>query len=272
MKVVILCGGKGTRLHEETDYRPKPLVAIGGKPILWHIMKLYSAHGFHEFVLCLGYKGEMIKDYFLNYDLYNSDFTVELGNKRIVKNNNAAQDEANWKVSLVNTGLETMTGGRLARIRAYIGADEDFLVTYGDGVSDLNVPELVRFHREGGRTVTLTGVHPVGRFGELGIEGDAVRNFVEKPASSESWINGGFFVMNRKVFDYLDGDDCVLERNPLAQLAAEDELGVYRHPGYWRCMDTLRDMDALNHEWETNNAPWKIWSDRPVLTQLGRAA
>src|SRR5579859_203773 len=262
MQVMILCGGKGTRLREETEYRPKPMVAIGGKPILWHIMKTYSAYGFHDFILCLGYKGEMIKDYFMNYDLLNCDFTIELGSKRIVKDS-VAHDEANWKVSLVDTGLETMTGGRLARIRDYIGDDEDFLFTYGDGVSDVNVPDLIRFHRLSGRTATLTGVHTVGRFGELSLNVDAVHRFAEKPVSSETWINGGYFVMNRKIFDYLDGDECVLELSPLGQLSAEEQLGVYRHPGYWQCMDTVRDMEKLNREWDSGHPPWKAWSDVP---------
>jgi glucose-1-phosphate cytidylyltransferase len=267
MKVVILCGGKGTRLREETEYRPKPLVNIGGKPILWHIMKLYSHHGFHDFVLCLGYKGEMIKDYFINYDLLNSDFTIQLGTKQIVRDN-VAHDEANWRVSLVDTGLETMTGGRVARIRKYIGNDENFLLTYGDGVCDVNVPELIRFHQQSGRTATLTGVHPVGRFGELAIDGDTVRQFAEKPASSDTWINGGFFVMNRAIFNYLDGDDCVLERTPLERLSAGDQLGVYRHPGYWQCMDTLRDMEQLNHEWASGRAPWKVWREPSEIARL----
>ena len=260
MKVVVLCGGQGTRLREETEYRPKPLVNIGGKPILWHIMKIYSAYGLHDFVLCLGYKGEMIKDYFINYDLLNSDFTIHMGSKQIVRDN-VAHDEANWRVSLVDTGLNTMTGGRLARVRRYIGSDEDFLLTYGDGVSDVNVCELIDFHRRSGRIATLTGVHPVGRFGELDLRGDSVRHFAEKPASSDTWINGGYFVMNRRIFDYLDGDDCILERGPLERLSAEGQLGVYRHPGFWQCMDTLRDMEHLNHEWASGRAPWQVWSD-----------
>jgi glucose-1-phosphate cytidylyltransferase len=271
MKVVILCGGKGTRLREETEYRPKPLVSIGGKPILWHIMKSYSAYGFHDFVLCLGYKGEMIKDYFINYDLLNSDFTIQLGTKQITRDN-VAHDEANWRVSLVDTGLETMTGGRVARIRDYIGADEDFLLTYGDGVSDVNVADLIEFHRSSARIATLTGVHPVGRFGELAVDGDAVRQFAEKPASSDAWINGGFFVLNRQIFDYLDGDACTLEREPLEQLSAAQQLGVYRHPGYWQCMDTLRDMEQLNHQWASGHAPWKVWSEPNDYPRLLAAA
>jgi glucose-1-phosphate cytidylyltransferase len=264
MKVVILCGGLGTRLREETEYRPKPLVNVGGKPILWHIMKTYSAYGLHDFVLCLGYKGEMIKDYFINYDLLNSDFTIQLGTKNIVRDN-VIHDEAKWRVSLVDTGMATMTGGRIARIRNYIGQDEEFLLTYGDGVSDVNVPELLRFHRQSGRIATLTGVHPVGRFGELSVDGSTVRSFAEKPAASDSWINGGYFVLNRRVFDYLDGDECVFERTPLERLSQDGELGVYRHPGYWQCMDTLRDMEQLNKEWASGDAPWKVWRDGAEL-------
>jgi glucose-1-phosphate cytidylyltransferase len=271
MKVVILCGGLGTRLREETEYRPKPLVNIGGKPILWHIMKTYSAYGFHEFVLCLGYKGDMIKDYFINYDLLNSDFTISLGTKQIVRNN-VAHDEANWQVSLVDTGLMTQTGGRLARIRDYIGSDPEFLVTYGDGVGDIDIPDLVRFHRQSGRIATLTGVHPIGRFGELSLDGSRVRSFAEKPPSSDTWINGGYFVLNSAVFDYFDGDQCVLERGPLERLSAEGQLGVYRHPGYWQCMDTLRDMDVLNQLWTSGEAPWKVWSNPCELPRLLNAA
>jgi glucose-1-phosphate cytidylyltransferase len=267
MKVVILCGGKGTRLREETEYRPKPLVAIGGKPILWHIMKTYSAYGFHEFVLCLGYKGEMIKDYFINYDLLNSDFTIQLGTKQIVRDH-VAHDEAKWRVSLVDTGLETMTGGRLARIRNYVGEDKEFMVTYGDGVADINIDALLNFHRLSGRTATLSGVHPVGRFGELAIDGDAVRTFAEKPTSSATWMNGGYFVMSTKIFDYLDGDECVLERDALEALSSAGQLGVYRHSGYWQCMDTLRDMETLNQQWATGNAPWRVWSDQSESSHL----
>ncbi len=271
MKVVILCGGQGTRLREETEYRPKPLVNIGGKPILWHIMKSYSAYSYHDFVLCLGYKGEMIKDYFINYDLLNSDFTIDLGTKRITRDN-VAHDEANWRVSLVDTGAETMTGGRIARIRNYIGNDEDFLLTYGDGVSDVDIDALVRFHRESGRIATLTGVHPVGRFGELSVADGAVRHFAEKPASSETWINGGYFVLNRRVFDYLDDDACVFERAPLERLSADGQLGVYQHPGYWQCMDTLRDVTDLNAVWASGRAPWKIWSTPDESPRLLAAA
>jgi glucose-1-phosphate cytidylyltransferase len=271
MKVVILCGGQGTRLREETEYRPKPMVAIGGKPILWHIMKTYSAYGFHDFILCLGYKGEMIKDYFINYDLLNSDFTIQLGSKQIVKDH-VSHDEARWRVSLVDTGLETMTGGRLARVRNYVEDDGEFMVTYGDGVADVNLDALLQFHRLSGRTVTLTGVHPVGRFGELAVDGDAVRNFAEKPSSSATWINGGFFVMSTRIFDYLDGDACVLEREALEGLSLANQLGVYRHPGYWQCMDTLRDMELLNKQWASGTAAWKVWPDQSGSPDLFAAA
>jgi glucose-1-phosphate cytidylyltransferase len=271
MKVVILCGGKGTRLREETEYRPKPLVSVGGRPILWHIMKTYSTYGFYDFVLCLGYKGEMIKDYFLNYDLLNSDFTIELGSKQVVKDN-VSHDEANWRVSLVDTGLETMTGGRISRIRHYIGNDEEFMVTYGDGVSDINIEQLLNFHRATGRIATVSGVHPVGRFGELTVAGNSVSHFAEKPASSDTWINGGYFVLSRRIFDYLDGDDCVFERGALERLAAEGQLGIYRHPGYWQCMDTVRDMETLNAEWASGHAAWKVWPDSTSQLRLLNAA
>jgi glucose-1-phosphate cytidylyltransferase len=259
MKVVILCGGKGTRLREETEYRPKPLVAIGGKPILWHIMKTYSAYGFHDFVLCLGYKGEMIKDYFINYDLRNTDFTIHLGTKQIVKNH-VAHDEARWRVSLVDTGLETMTGGRLARIRDYLDEDREFMVTYGDGVADVNIDALLDFHHHSGRTATVTGVHPVARFGELAVDGDAVRKFAEKPSSSATWMNGGFFVLSSEIFNYIDGDACVFERDALERLSLADQLGVYRHPGYWQCMDTMREMELLNQQWSSGNPQWNVWT------------
>jgi len=266
MKVVILCGGMGTRLREETEYRPKPLVTIGGKPILWHIMKTYSTYGFHDFILCLGYKGELIKDYFINYDLVNSDFTIELGSKRIVKDS-VAHDETNWRVSMVDTGLLTQTGGRLARIRKYLQGDEPFMLTYGDGVADIDINALVDFHRTSGRIATLSGVKPAARFGELELEGDAVQHFAEKPAG-ERWINGGYFVMSPRVFDYLDGDTTVLEREPLERLSADAQLGVFRHNGYWQCMDTLRDMDLLNQLWANGVAPWKVWSDEAPYMRL----
>lgn len=270
MKVVILCGGKGTRLREETEYRPKPLVPVGGRPILWHIMKIYSTFGFREFVLCLGYKGEMIKDYFLNYDLLNSDFTIHLGSKAI-KQDFVAHDEHDWRVTLVDTGQETQTGGRVARIRRYVEGDDAFMLTYGDGVAAIDIDALLQLHRRENRIATVTGVHPLGRFGELVLEADRhrVHRFAEKPLARESWINGGFFVFGRRVFDYLSGDDCVLEREPLERLARENELAVYCHDAYWQCMDTFRDVEALNQQWASGRPPWRVW-DRLPRTEENR--
>ncbi len=259
-KVVILCGGAGTRLREETEYRPKPMVAIGDKPILWHVMKIYSSFGFNDFILCLGFKGNVIRDYFLQYDISNSDVTVDMGTNQIVRHS-TFHDEDLWRVTLAETGLETMTGGRVKRIAKYI--DEDtFMVTYGDGVGNIDIPSLLRFHREMGRIATVTGVRPVARFGELYLSGDLVQRFQEKPQVEEGWINGGFFVFQRKIFDYIDRDETLLEREPLARLAAEGELAVYRHEGYWRCMDTVRDMEFLNEEWVCDNPPWAVWVKR----------
>lgn len=257
MQVVILCGGQGTRLREETESRPKPMVEIGGRPILWHIMKIYSTYGFNDFILCLGYKGEVIRNYFMQYDIQNSDFTIHLGTKKIVTHA-ANHDEGDWRVTLAETGPNTMTGGRIKRIERYISGDT-FMATYGDGVADINIPALLNFHYEMDCIATVTGVHPVARFGELSVDGNLVTSFREKPQVRESWINGGFFVFNRRVFDYLDGDDCVLEREPLERLAAEGELALFRHEGYWRCMDTYSDMELLNREWSSGHAPWRIW-------------
>jgi len=256
MKVVILCGGQGTRLREETEFRPKPMVEIGGKPILWHIMKIYAAHGFKDFVLALGYKGEQIKDYFLNYDLRNSDFSVELGSKRITTHA-ASHDEQDWRVTLADTGLATMTGGRVARLRPYLGR-EPFMLTYGDGLADVDLGELVRFHRERGRTATVTAVHPVARFGDMDLAGDLARSFHEK-SQARAWINGGFFVLEPEIFDYVKGDDCVLETEPMERLASAGQLAVYRHSRYWQCMDTLRDQQVLNETWAAGSAPWQVW-------------
>jgi glucose-1-phosphate cytidylyltransferase len=256
-KVVILCGGAGTRLREETEYKPKPMVAIGDKPILWHIMKIYSAFGFNDFVLCLGYKGDIIRNYFLNYDLLNSDFTIELGAKEIVSHA-TFHDEHRWLVTLAETDAQTMTGGRVKRIQQYIDGDT-FMLTYGDGVSDIDIEDLLRFHHEHGRIATVTAVHPTARFGELTLDGELAVSFGEKPQTQEGWVNGGFFVFNRKVFDYLGGDDCVLEREPLERLAAEGQLAAYRHTGYWQHMDTLRDMELLNSQWAGGSPPWAVW-------------
>ena len=256
MKVVILCGGQGTRLQQET--RPKPLVPIGDRPILWHIMKIYSAFGFNEFILCLGYKGEMIKQYFLNYDLASSDFTIHLGSKEITA---AAtkHDEHDWTVTLVDTGQSTMTGGRLALIRPYLNCDEPFMVTYGDGVGDIDIGALVEFHRGGGQLATLSGVRPRGRFGELELIDDRVQSFQEKPDTQHGWINGGFFVFEYSVLDYLVGESCVLEQEPLKRLSQDGELRAYRHFGYWQCMDTPRDLEELTEQCKEGNPPWQVW-------------
>ncbi len=258
MKVAILCGGLGTRLREETEYRPKPMVPIGTKPILWHIMKIYAAFGHREFALALGYKGEAIKDYFLNYDLRNSDFTLDLETKAITRMA-TAHDEHDWRVTFIETGEGTMTGGRVKRLAPYLEQEEQFMLTYGDGVTDLDVSALVRFHQRSGCVATVTGVRPLARFGELIVQGDKVVRFAEKPNQGEAWINGGFFVMTPRIFDYIDGDETLLEREPLERLAAEGQLAVFRHDGYWQCMDTYRDMQSLNERWESGSAPWKRW-------------
>ncbi len=258
MKVVILCGGKGTRLHEETEFRPKPMVPIGGRPILWHIIKIYAHHGLREFVACLGYRGEMIKEYFLAYEAMNSDFTVHLGKSQKVEFH-GAHHEQDYAVTLADTGQETMTGGRIKRIERYIDGDL-FMMTYGDGVADVNVPGLLEFHRSHGKVATMTVVRPVSRFGVVGLDEQASRvtSFVEKPELS-GWISAGFFVFHRRLFDYLSGDDCVLEQEPLRRLTAEGQLMAYRHDGCFFAMDTYRDYKALNEVWESGEAPWKVW-------------
>ncbi len=257
MKTVILCGGMGTRLREETEYRPKPMVDIGGKPILWHIMKIYSHYGFNEFVLCLGYKGEMIKEYFFHYDIMNNNFTIEIGQEKKIQVHNTST-ELKWKITLIDTGEKAMTGARVKRIQEYIDTDTFFL-TYGDGIGNINIQELLNFHNKHGKIGTVTGVSPLSRFGELIIEGDRVACFSEKPQLVEGWVNGGFFIFNQKVFDYLDDDDsCILERAPLENLAKDGQLMVYKHTGYWQCMDTYRDRELLIKEWESGNPKWKV--------------
>jgi glucose-1-phosphate cytidylyltransferase len=256
---MILCGGMGTRLREETDRRPKPMVEIGGRPILWHIMNLYAFHGHRDFVLCLGYKGHQIKDYFLNYEAHQSDLTVELGRQKSVTYHNS-HAEAGWRVTLAETGLQTQTGARVKRASRYIEGDR-FLLTYGDGVSDLDINALVAFHDAHGTIGTVTGVRPSSRFGELLTEGERVVQFSEKPRTHSGLINGGFFVFDRRILDYLtDDEDCVLEREPLERLAADGQLSVYQHEGFWHCMDTAKDLEHLNGMWGSGRAPWKVWA------------
>jgi glucose-1-phosphate cytidylyltransferase len=259
ISVVILAGGVGTRLAEETGTRPKPMVEIGGKPILWHIMKIYSHYGFEDFVLCLGYKGDAIRDFFLQYDFHNQDVTIELGDRRITSHD-PHNDEHGWRVTLAETGLHTSTGGRIKRVERYVRGDT-FMMTYGDGVSDINLASLLAFHREMGRIATVTGVRPGARFGELDVQGNIARRFREKPQVQEGWINGGFFVFEREIFERLNGDECVLEGEPLETLASEEELSVFKHLGYWQCMDTLRDVRLLENQWEAGDAPWAVWRE-----------
>lgn len=257
MKTVLLCGGQGTRLREETEYRPKPLVDVGGRPIIWHIMKLYARHGFQEFVLCLGYRGHMLKEYFLNYEAMNNDFTVSLGSKHRITYHDMHQEQ-DYAVTLAETGIDTMTGGRVARIKRFID-DDTFMLTYGDGLSDVNLSELVAFHKAHGRLATLTAVRPPSRFGMVAIDEDGtVESFVEKPIQ-DTWASAGFFVLNRRVFDYLEGDDCVFEQKPLQRLTAEGQLVAYRHEGFFYAMDTYREYLQLNEWWQAGRAPWKVW-------------
>lgn len=255
MKAVILAGGLGTRLSEETVSRPKPMVEIGGRPILWHIMKIYATHGINDFIICLGYKGYLVKEYFANYFLHMSDVTIDmLGNTTEIHQNNAEP----WRVTLVDTGAHSMTGGRLRRVRKYLG-DDDFCMTYGDGVGDINISQLIAFHHSKKRLATLTGTQPPGRFGALNIEGDRVLSFEEKPHGDGSWINGGFFVLSPKVIDYIQDDSTIWERDPMERLATEGELSVHLHHGFWQPMDTLRDSQLLEDLWRSGNAPWKVW-------------
>jgi len=260
MKVMILCGGMGTRLRELTEVRPKPMVEIGGRPILWHIMKLYAHHGMNEFVLCLGYKGAMIKEYFLNYETMNSDFSVQLGSKSDIVFHDQNHTEAGWTVTLADTGERTMTGGRVARAARYLDGSGTFAVTYGDGVTDVDLTTALTFHRRSGRLATLLGVRPPSRFGEL-VAGDGlVHAFNEKPQVTGGLINGGFFFFEPDFLRYVTTDeDCVLERTPLQRCAADGQLSVFQHDGYWQCMDTLRDWESLQAQWESGRAPWRVW-------------
>jgi glucose-1-phosphate cytidylyltransferase len=258
MKVVLLCGGLGTRLREETEFRPKPLVDVGGRPILWHIMKIFAHHGLRDFVVCLGYRGSLIKEYFLNYEAMNNDFSICLGRNGWLETH-GAHEEQDFRVTLAETGEHSQTGGRVRRVSRYLDGDT-FLVTYGDGVADVDVSALLKFHRRHGRLATVTTVRPISRFGLLDVGGSgAVRDFSEKP-QVEGWINAGFFVFERRVLDYLEGDDCVLEQGPLARLAREGQLMAWRHHGFFFAMDTYREYKALNELWSSGKAPWKMWA------------
>jgi len=256
-KVVILCGGKGTRLREETEYKPKPMIEIGGKPILWHIMKYYSHFGLNDFILCLGYKSEVIKEYFFNYHILNSDFTIDLGCRDMKVHTSCVEE--NWKITLVNTGTDTLKGARIKKIEKYIDSDY-FLLTYGDGVADADIHKLVDFHKSHGKIGTVTGVRPPSRFGEIEIRGLNVVKFTEKPQTSTGLINGGFFVLNKNIMNYLTEDeDCDFEKGALEVIAGEGNLMVYEHKGNWECMDTLRDTEYLNKLWDNGKAFWKLW-------------
>jgi len=258
MKVVILAGGLGTRISEESYLKPKPMIEIGDQPILWHIMKYYSSFGFHDFIICCGYKGHVIKEYFADYYLHRSDVTFDFSaENRMTVHQNVAEP---WRVTLVDTGLNAQTGARVKRVKKYIG-NEPFMLTYGDGVGNVDLNALLEQHRVSGKTATLTGVQPGGRFGVLDVEGQAVTGFREKAREDGGWINGGFMVMEPEIFEALsDGEDCVLEREPMEALARAGKLGIYRHSGFWQCMDTQRDRAWLEERWKTGNAPWKVWS------------
>ncbi len=255
-KVVILCGGMGTRLKEETEFRPKPLVEIGGRPILWHIMKIYAYYGYKDFVLCLGYKGNMIKEYFMNYECMNNDFTINLGHKRDITFH-GSHNEVDWNITLADTGLETNTGGRIKRIEKYI-KEPLFLATYGDGVADIDLDALLDYHLEKGKIATITGLHPLSKYGVFEVDGDGlVGSFKEKPRLDD-WVSGGFFVFDRRIFDYLD-ENSILEKEPMERLAREGKMAVYHHKGFWQSMDTFKDAMALNRIWNRGGVPWRIW-------------
>jgi glucose-1-phosphate cytidylyltransferase len=255
MKAVILAGGLGTRLVEETSARPKPMIEIGGKPVLWHIMKLYSFYGINEFIICLGYKGYIIKEYFANYFLHMSDVTFNMSNNKMKVHQNSAEP---WTVTLVDTGNDTLTGGRLKRVSSYIG-QEDFCFTYGDGLSDVDIGKLLEFHHSNDSLATMTAVQPPGRFGSLDLKQSKIIGFKEKPQGDGAWINGGFFVLSPGVIDYIEGDQTIWERGPIERLAQEGRLSAFNHQGFWQPMDTLRDKIHLEKLWDSGNAPWKVW-------------
>jgi glucose-1-phosphate cytidylyltransferase len=254
MKTVILAGGFGTRISEESHLKPKPMIEIGGKPILWHLMKIYSRYGINDFIICLGYKGYVIKEYFANYFLHMSDVTFDMENNRMEVHEKNAEP---WRVTLIDTGHDTLTGGRLLRVKDYIG-DETFCFTYGDGLADVNIDNLIQFHRSQGKAATLTAIQPPGRYGALNIAGAAVLDFQEKPAGDGAWVNGGFFVLEPSVLDYIKGDQISWESQPLQRLATENQLAAYQHKGFWQAMDTMRDKNHLEELWSLN-PPWKVW-------------
>lgn len=258
MKVGILAGGYGTRLAEETEIRPKPLVEIGGKPILWHIMKSYSHYGYKDFFIALGYKGEMIKKYFIDYSGLQGNISVDMASGQVQRSNHPHKE--NWNVHLIETGLKTNTGGRIKRFKPFMG-NETFMLTWGDGVSDVNLDELLKFHKSHGKLATLTTVRPPARYGHLEFDGDRVMEFSEKPQTGEGWINGAFFILEPEVFDYIEGDHTQFEKEPLEGLARDGQLMAYRHTSFWQCMDTLREKHILENYWQSGTAPWKLWED-----------
>ena len=256
MKVLILAGGFGTRLSEQTEIKPKPMVEIGGKPILWHILKIYSTYGYNDFVILLGYKGYVIKEFFANYFLHQSDLTIDIKNNKIEIHDNYSE---NWKITLVDTNAETLTDGRIKRAGKFVD-NEPFLLTYGDGVSDVDIQKLVEFHKSHGKLATMTAIQPEGRFGALDIsKNNEINSFIEKPKGDNAWINGGFFVCQPEVLNYINGDETIFEKEPLEKLAKEGQLQAFKHDGFWQCMDTLRDKNRLEDEWSTGKAPWKKW-------------
>ena len=255
MQAVILAGGLGTRFSEETHLKPKPMIEIGGKPILWHILKIYSTCGIKEFIICLGYKGYIIKEFFSNYFLHTNDVTFDINNEKVIFHSRKSEE---WKVTLIDTGEFTLTGGRLARVRDYL-KDESFCFTYGDGVGDIDIRKLIDNHEKNKKLATLTAVQPPGRYGALEMEGNLIKSFNEKPIGDNAWINGGFFVLEPSVIDFIDGDQCMWEDKPLKKLAEINQLNAYKHYGYWQPMDTLRDHKTLQKRWEEDNAPWKTW-------------
>lgn len=257
MKTVILAGGLGTRLSEETDIRPKPMTEVGGKPVIWHIMKIYSTYGFKDFVICLGYKGYMLKEWFANYFLHNSDVTIKLKENKVSVHSTKSED---WSVSLIDTGMNTMTGGRIKRIKDYVN-NETFMLTYGDGLSSVDIIKLLEFHKSHGKLATMTVVQPPGRFGSLETKGTHITRFVEKPQGDGMWINGGFFVLEPEIFQYIKNDESVWEKAPLEKLAETGQLMAYKHTGFWKPMDTLRDKRELENLWEAKKAPWKVWEE-----------